>query len=60
MTRQNIDLLNKVINTLMLIDTHGENSFAMVQCIQTLRSVAESETARWKTGQNAPVENKEE
>ena len=45
MTNQNMELLNRVINTLMLIDTHGENSFAMVQCIQTLPQIVESESA---------------
>ena len=45
MTNQNMELLNRVINTLMLIDTHGENSFAMVQCIQTLQKSVESESA---------------
>lgn len=45
MTNQNMELLNRVINTLMLIDTHGENSFAMVQCIQTLQKIIESESA---------------
>ena len=45
MNNQNIELLNRVINTLMLIDTHGENSFAMVQCIQTLQKIVESESA---------------
>ena len=45
MTNQNIELLNRVINTLMLIDTHGENSFAMVQCIQFLLFFFEFESA---------------
>ena len=45
MNNQNLELLNRVINTLMLIDTHGENSFAMVQCIQTLQKIVESESA---------------
>ena len=45
MTNQNMELLNRVINTLMLIDTHGESSFAMVQCIQTLHKIVESESA---------------
>lgn len=59
MASQNIDLLNKVINTLMLVETHGESSFAMVQCIQTLRQVVESETTLAKARACAPVKKEE-
>lgn len=55
MNNQNIELLNRVVNTLMLIDTHGESSFAMVQCIQTLQQIIESEIARAKEFAVAPA-----
>lgn len=55
MNNQNIELLNRVINTLMLIDTHGENSFAMVQCIQTLQKIVESESAIAAANVTPPV-----
>lgn len=55
MNNQNMDLLNRVINTLMLINTHGEDSFAMVQCIQTLQKIAESEAAIAAANAVAPV-----
>lgn len=55
MNNQNIELLNRVVNTLMLIDTHGESSFAMVQCIQTLQQIIESEIARAKESAVAPA-----
>lgn len=59
MTKQNLDLINRVINTLMLIDTHGENSFAMVQCISSLRQVVENETTLAKERACAPVMKEE-
>jgi hypothetical protein len=55
MNNQNLELLNRVINTLMLIDTHGENSFAMVQCIQTLQKIVETESAALTAATVAPV-----
>ena len=59
MNSQNMELLNRVINTLMLIDTHGENSFAMVQCIQTLQKIVESESAITAANVTAPVSKEE-
>ena len=56
MNTKNVEALTRVVNTLMLIDTHGENSFAMVQCIQTLRSIIDSEKARAKAEAVAPAE----
>ena len=55
MNNQNMELLNRVINTLMLINTHGEDSFAMVQCIQTLQKIVESEAAIAAANAVAPV-----
>lgn len=55
MTKDNLELLNRVANTLMLIDTHGENSFAMVQCIQSIKQIIESETELANTRACAPV-----
>ena len=55
MTNQNTELLNRVVNTLMLINTHGEDSFAMVQCIQTIQKIIESETTLAKERACAPV-----
>lgn len=55
MTKSNLDLINRVINTLMLIDTHGENSFAMVQCISSLRQVVDNETKLAQERACAPV-----
>ena len=55
MTNQNLDTLNKVLNTLMLVETHGESSFAIVQCIQTLRQVIEEEKQIKKAAAAAPV-----
>lgn len=55
MTNQNLDTLNKVLNTLMLVETHGESSFAIVQCIQTLRQVIEEEKQIKKAAAVAPV-----
>lgn len=55
MTKSNLDLINRVINTLMLIDTHGENSFAMVQCISSLRQVVDNETKLAQERAYAPV-----
>ena len=55
MTNQNLDILNKVLNTLMLVETHGESSFAIVQCIQTLRQVIEEEKQIKKAAAVAPV-----
>lgn len=55
MTKNNLDLLNRVVNTLMLIDTHGENSFAMVQCIQSIKQVIDSETELMDTRACAPT-----
>lgn len=55
MTNQNLDMLNKVLNTLMLVETHGESSFAIVQCIQTLRQVIEEEKQIKKAAAVAPV-----
>lgn len=55
MNNQNLELLNRVINTLMLIDTHGENSFAMVQCIQTLQKIVETESAASAAAAVVPV-----
>ena len=43
----------------MLIDTHGENSFGMVQCIQTLQKIVESETALMREKACAPVKKEE-
>ena len=59
MNNQNMELLNRVINTLMLIDTHGENSFAMVQCFQTLQKIVESESAIAAANAVAPVVGEE-
>lgn len=59
MNNQNMELLNRVINTLMLIDTHGENSFAMVQCIQTLQKIVESESAIAAANAVTPVVGEE-
>ena len=59
MNSQNMELLNRVINTLMLIDTHGDNSFAMVQCIQTLQKIVESESAIAAANVTAPVSKEE-
>ena len=59
MNSQNMELLNRVINTLMLIDTHGDNSFAMVQCIQTLQKIVESESAITAANVTAPVSKEE-
>ena len=55
MTNQNTELLNRVVNTLMLINTHGEDSFGMVQCIQTIQKIIESEAALAKERACAPV-----
>lgn len=55
MTKNNLDLLNRVVNTLMLIDTHGENSFAMVQCIQSIKQVIDSETELINERACAPI-----
>lgn len=59
MTNTNLELIAKVINTLMLIDTHGENSFGMVQCIQTLQKIVESETALMREKACAPAQKEE-
>ena len=59
MNNQNIELLIRVFYTLFLIDTHGENSFAMVQCIQTLQKIVESESAIAAANVTAPVSKEE-
>ena len=55
MTKDNLDLLNRVANTLMLIDTQGEISFAPVHCIQSIKQVIDSETELMNKRACAPV-----
>lgn len=42
MTQETITTLSKIYNTLMLIDTKGENTLIMAECLKALQGVIET------------------
>lgn len=55
MNNNNFETLQKVFNTLMLIETRGENTMIMAQCLQAIQEVIQSEGQRMNEAKIEPV-----
>ena len=59
MNKEQLTVLSQIYNTLLLIETKGENTLIMAECVKALQSVI-NEGAKEPGIANAPVEKTEE
>lgn len=59
MNKEQLTVLSQIYNTLLLIETKGENTLIMAECVKALQSVI-NEGAKELGIANAPVEKTEE